>query len=85
MSAGAALQRALDRSGGCEVGEDAPAALRGLGDKGDAPGCLGLHRRRRCGVPVAATAAAIRSGWPSYGVPPGPGGTGRAVRTLALH
>ena len=32
MSAGAALQRALGRGGGCEVGEDGPAAFRGLGD-----------------------------------------------------
>ena len=33
MSAGAALQLALGRGGGCEVGEDGPAAFRGLGNK----------------------------------------------------
>ena len=54
------------RAAGCEVGrgEDGPAAFRGLGDKGDAPGCLHRRRRRSCGrgVDATCTAAAIRSG-----------------------
>ena len=37
MPDGAALPCALDRGGGCEVGEDGPAGFRGLGNNGGAP------------------------------------------------